>query len=88
VARQLDDAIVAVLVLRTIVRSGGRELVREHWPGPPSSLAVLLRLAYGEPRGTEPTGGRGVLTQRDGPPDAARDVIRRDGYGWSDRRRT
>jgi uncharacterized membrane protein YkvA (DUF1232 family) len=44
VAGQLDDAIVVALVLRSLVRSGGRELVREHWPGPPSSLAILLRL--------------------------------------------
>jgi uncharacterized membrane protein YkvA (DUF1232 family) len=47
VAGQLDDAIIVAFVLRTIVRSGGPELVREHWPGPPASLAVLLRLAYG-----------------------------------------
>ena len=44
---QLDDAIIVAFVLRTIVRSGGPELVREHWPGPAASLAVLLRLAYG-----------------------------------------
>jgi uncharacterized membrane protein YkvA (DUF1232 family) len=47
VAGQLDDAIIVAFVVRTIVRSGGPELVREHWPGPPASLAVLLRLAYG-----------------------------------------
>jgi uncharacterized membrane protein YkvA (DUF1232 family) len=47
VAGQLDDAIIVAFVLRTIVRSGGPELVREHWPGPPASLAILLRLAYG-----------------------------------------
>jgi uncharacterized membrane protein YkvA (DUF1232 family) len=44
VAGQLDDVIVVALVLRAIARSGGPELVREHWPGPPSSLAVLARL--------------------------------------------
>jgi uncharacterized membrane protein YkvA (DUF1232 family) len=44
---QLDDAIIVAFVLRTIVRSGGPELVRHHWPGPPNSLGVLLRLAYG-----------------------------------------
>ena len=48
VAGQLDDAIIVALVLRTLVRSSGRELLREHWPGPPSSLAVLLRLVYGK----------------------------------------
>jgi uncharacterized membrane protein YkvA (DUF1232 family) len=49
VAGQLDDAIMVALVLRAILRSGGRELVREHWPGPASSLTVVLRLAYGHP---------------------------------------
>jgi hypothetical protein len=47
VVGQLDDAIIVALVLRTILRSGGPELVREHWPGPPTSLGVLLRVAYG-----------------------------------------
>jgi uncharacterized membrane protein YkvA (DUF1232 family) len=50
-AGQLDDAIIVALVLRVVVRSGGPELLREHWPGPPSSLAVLLRLAYGKDQG-------------------------------------
>ena len=43
VAGQLDDALVAALVLRRLVRSAGPELVREHWPGPPRSLELLLR---------------------------------------------
>jgi uncharacterized membrane protein YkvA (DUF1232 family) len=47
VVGQLDDAIIVAFVLRTILRSGGPELVREHWPGPPTSLGVLLRVAYG-----------------------------------------
>jgi uncharacterized membrane protein YkvA (DUF1232 family) len=47
VAGQLDDAIVVAVVLRTLVRSGGPALLREHWPGPVSSLDVLMRLAYG-----------------------------------------
>jgi uncharacterized membrane protein YkvA (DUF1232 family) len=46
VAGQLDDAIIAAFVLRTLVRSSGPELLREHWPGPVSSLDVLVRLAY------------------------------------------
>ena len=45
VAGQLDDAIFVALVLRTVLRGSGRDLVREHWPGPPASLAVMLRLA-------------------------------------------
>ena len=44
VAGQLDDAILVALVLRRVVRKEPG-LVKEHWPGPPSSLAVILRLA-------------------------------------------
>ena len=47
VAGQLDDAIIAALALRFVLRSGRRELVRELWPGPEESLAVVLRLAFG-----------------------------------------
>ena len=47
VAGQLDDAIVVALVLRIVLRSGGPELLREHWPGPDRSLALVSRLAYG-----------------------------------------
>jgi uncharacterized membrane protein YkvA (DUF1232 family) len=45
VAGQLDDVIVAALVLRHLIRAGGEPLLRELWPGPEQSLAVLLRLA-------------------------------------------
>jgi uncharacterized membrane protein YkvA (DUF1232 family) len=45
VAGQLDDAIIVALVLRSLVRSGGDELIRELWPGPEQSLALILRLA-------------------------------------------
>ena len=48
VAGQLDDAIAVAFVLRTVLRGAGAGLVREHWPGPPSSLAVMLRLAGSE----------------------------------------
>jgi uncharacterized membrane protein YkvA (DUF1232 family) len=47
VAGQLDDAIIVALVLRSVLRSGGPQLLQEHWPGPPSSLNALTRLAYG-----------------------------------------
>jgi hypothetical protein len=47
VAGQLDDAIVVALVVRAVLRSAGRELLQEHWPGPPRSLALLLRLSLG-----------------------------------------
>src|SRR3954471_9932461 len=41
IAGQLDDAIVVALVLRAIVRAGGDDLLREHWPGPERSLDVI-----------------------------------------------
>ncbi len=47
VAGQLDDAIIVAFVLRTVLRAGGPELLREHWPGPTKSLTALMRLAYG-----------------------------------------
>jgi uncharacterized membrane protein YkvA (DUF1232 family) len=45
VAGQLDDAILVALVLRSVVRFAGPELIREHWPGPDESLRAVLRLA-------------------------------------------
>jgi uncharacterized membrane protein YkvA (DUF1232 family) len=44
VAGQLDDAIIVALVLRHVVRAGGEPLIRELWPGPERSLALILRL--------------------------------------------
>lgn len=44
VAGQLDDAIIVALVLRHFVRAGGEPLMRELWPGPEQSLALILRL--------------------------------------------
>jgi uncharacterized membrane protein YkvA (DUF1232 family) len=45
VAGQIDDAVIVALVLRQFVRAGGEELIRELWPGPERSLAMILRLA-------------------------------------------
>jgi uncharacterized membrane protein YkvA (DUF1232 family) len=42
---QLDDAIIVALALRAVVRHAGPELVREHWPGPNSSLILIQRLS-------------------------------------------
>jgi uncharacterized membrane protein YkvA (DUF1232 family) len=53
VAGQLDDALVAALALRYALRSGGPELLREHWPGPQSSLELVTRVAYGKARERE-----------------------------------
>lgn len=47
VVGQLDDVLVAALALRYALRSGGPELLREHWPGPDQSLQAVMRLAYG-----------------------------------------
>jgi len=47
VAGQLDDAIVVALVLRGALRSGGEDLLREHWPGPERSLELVRRIAFG-----------------------------------------
>jgi uncharacterized membrane protein YkvA (DUF1232 family) len=41
IAGHLDDVIVVALTLRAVLKGTGRELLREHWPGPPSSLALL-----------------------------------------------
>jgi uncharacterized membrane protein YkvA (DUF1232 family) len=61
VAGQLDDAAVVVLGLRAILRSSGPELLHEHWPGPDSSLDVVLRLV-GMPRLHRPH--RGLARRR------------------------
>jgi uncharacterized membrane protein YkvA (DUF1232 family) len=45
IAGHLDDALIVVLALRVVLRGSGSELVREHWRGPESSLAVVLRFA-------------------------------------------
>jgi uncharacterized membrane protein YkvA (DUF1232 family) len=42
---QLDDAILVVLVLRTVLRGAGPALIEEQWPGPRSSLELMLRAA-------------------------------------------
>jgi uncharacterized membrane protein YkvA (DUF1232 family) len=47
VAGQLDDAIVVALVLRHFVRAGGEPLIRELWPGPERSLALILSRSFG-----------------------------------------
>jgi uncharacterized membrane protein YkvA (DUF1232 family) len=41
----LDDAVIAALALRHLVRRAGPDVVRDHWHGDPRSLGLLLRLA-------------------------------------------
>lgn len=47
VAGQLDDLIIAAVALRYVLRSGGPQLLEEHWPGPAASLNAVMRVAYG-----------------------------------------
>lgn len=48
VVGQLDDAILVTLVLRRLLRAASADVIREHWPGPPATLSLLLRVA-GQP---------------------------------------
>lgn len=50
---QLDDAIVVALALRMILRAGGPELLRRHWPGPDSSRGLVTRIAHPSMAGIE-----------------------------------
>lgn len=40
----LDDAVMAALVLRYVLKHAGSEVVAEHWRGEPATLDRLLRL--------------------------------------------
>jgi uncharacterized membrane protein YkvA (DUF1232 family) len=41
----LDDAVVAALVLRYVVRHAGPDVVRGHWRGDPGTVEKLLRFS-------------------------------------------
>jgi uncharacterized membrane protein YkvA (DUF1232 family) len=41
----LDDAIIAAVVLRYVVRASSKEIVAEHWQGDPATLRRILALA-------------------------------------------
>lgn len=43
---QLDDAIIVALALRFILKGAGPEVAAKHWPGPESSLNMLLKLVH------------------------------------------
>jgi uncharacterized membrane protein YkvA (DUF1232 family) len=47
VVGHIDDALIVALTLRAVLRGSGSGLVRELWPGPESSLAVVLRVVGG-----------------------------------------
>jgi uncharacterized membrane protein YkvA (DUF1232 family) len=40
-----DDAIIVALAVRSVVRTAGPEALATHWPGTPTGLAVVHRLA-------------------------------------------
>jgi uncharacterized membrane protein YkvA (DUF1232 family) len=42
VAGPLDDAIVAALVLRHVLRRSGADVVAEHWRGDPATLGLIV----------------------------------------------
>ncbi len=52
VAGQLDDAVVALLVLRFVIAGCSAARLSMHWPGPEASLGLILRLAGKAPRPT------------------------------------
>ena len=39
----VDDAVLVVLVLRSVVRAAGTEVLEEQWPGSPEDLQLLRR---------------------------------------------
>jgi uncharacterized membrane protein YkvA (DUF1232 family) len=45
VAGQLDDAILTALAITYVVRSAGRHVVEDLWPGSERGLQVVLTLA-------------------------------------------
>jgi uncharacterized membrane protein YkvA (DUF1232 family) len=47
----LDDAVVAALILRHLMRTAGPSVITEHWRGEPATLNKLLRLS-GQGRAT------------------------------------
>jgi uncharacterized membrane protein YkvA (DUF1232 family) len=40
-----DDVVLALVVLRSVVRRAGPEALGRHWPGTPAGLAAVRRLA-------------------------------------------
>jgi uncharacterized membrane protein YkvA (DUF1232 family) len=45
----LDDAVVAALILRHLLRRAGADVVAEHWRGEPVTLERLLRFSKQRP---------------------------------------
>lgn len=49
VAGQLDDAVIVAVALRLLLRAVSPDAIRDAWPGPASSLRVVLRAAGERP---------------------------------------
>ncbi len=49
VAGPLDDAIVAALVLRHVLRRTDRSVLADHWRGDPATLDAIIRRGPGTP---------------------------------------
>jgi uncharacterized membrane protein YkvA (DUF1232 family) len=45
VAGYLDDAVIVAFVLRYVLRGAGVTMIETHWPGPRTSLNLILQLA-------------------------------------------
>ena len=50
---QADDVILLALVLRSVVRSAGVELLHRHWPGTATGLSIIEKLAGLEASATQ-----------------------------------
>lgn len=46
----LDDALVAALVLRHVLRRTDRAVLRDHWHGDPSTLDAIIRMGRRKPQ--------------------------------------
>ena len=45
----LDDAVIAALVLRHVLKKAGPEVIRDHWRGDPATIDRLLRISRVRP---------------------------------------
>jgi uncharacterized membrane protein YkvA (DUF1232 family) len=63
----LDDAVVAALILRHLLRVAGAGVITEHWRGDPGTLEWLLRIAGRAPKpangGSAPAPSEGDSTR-------------------------
>ncbi len=46
----LDDAVVAALILRHVLRTAGEDVIAGHWRGEPETLDRMLRFSARRPR--------------------------------------